>query len=59
MKKLNKLSAQRNFFTMPDGSPLTMAEMKELTKADRDELGDACLAHYQNNPAEVPAGYTI
>ena len=58
MKKLTKLSSVRHYFAR-NGELVPMAEMRELSADDRDELGDACLAHYRENPGELPEGYSV
>jgi len=46
-EKLSPVKAIKRFFELPDqftegepGKPVQMAEMKELAKSDRDELGE-------------------
>lgn len=51
-EQLSSVKAIKTFFQLPDqftadpsgGKPVNMAEMKELSKADRDELGELCNA---------------
>lgn len=51
MADLTPVKAIKKFFELPDqftngepGKPVQMAEMKELSKSDRDELGMLCNA---------------
>jgi hypothetical protein len=42
MEKISNVKAIKKFFEANDGRPVTMAEMRELSTAERAELGRLC-----------------
>lgn len=42
METMNNIKAIKTFFELDGGRPVAMIELRELTKDERQELGDLC-----------------